>query len=228
MKHKLTPSYGRRKSRKLRVQSQHALEESLPSLTFDCKSPSFNQSTTETWIEIGFGHGEHLLEQIARNPSVSFVGCEPFQNGIASFLKKLPPESWDRVRIWPEDVRYLLETLPREIFSRAFILFPDPWPKKRHHKKRLLSSEFLETFLPTLKEDGQIYVASDDPSYVEQIQEVFGRNPLLSQTEGPSSPDPQRWGERPPHWPPTRYEQKAYDQGKKCAYMVFLKRRQRS
>lgn len=217
----LTPSFGRRKARKLREHSQKAYEKVLPLLKVDPLNPSFDSSFPDVWLEIGFGGGEHMLAQLAQHPSVAMIGCEPFLNGVAKLCAHLPPQDNHRVRIWQEDVRYLLETLPSSYFGKAFILFPDPWPKKRHHRRRLITKEFMAKLARTLQENALLYIASDDPSYVEQIQDVLSHDPHFVLCEGPSTPDSLTWGERPQGWPATRYEQKALAQGKRCAYMVF-------
>jgi tRNA (guanine-N7-)-methyltransferase len=145
-------------------------------------------------------------------------------NGVAKLLTQLSPDDYDRVRIWHEDVRLLLEKIPTQFFDRAFILFPDPWPKKRHHPRRLITNEFINKLLPILKDGALLHVASDDAPYVEQIQEVLYHHPELTLRQGPPSADPTTWTERPDEWPQTRYEQKAVTQGKKCAYMAFQKK----
>lgn len=228
IQNKLKPSFGRRKARKLRAQSQKAYEELLPHLKFNLSHDPFETHFCEVWLEIGFGGGEHMLEQLAHNPSIAMIGCEPFMNGVAKFLAHLSPEDHHRIRIWHEDVRYLFERISPSYFSQAFILFPDPWPKKRHHQRRLITKEFMSQLWPTLKEGALLHVASDDESYVEQIQDVLYGYPNLVLCEGPPSPDPLTWGSRPKGWPETRYEQKALAQGKKCAYMVFQKKEKTS
>lgn len=220
----LTPSFGRRKDRKLRAQAQSAYEGVLPSVQLYSFDSPFDKPFPELWLEIGFGGGEHMLERLSQNPKVAMIGCEPFINGVANLLKNLSSEDYERVRIWHEDVRYLLEKTPPQTFDRTFILFPDPWPKKRHHKKRLITKKFMERLLPTLKNEAPLHVASDDVSYVEQIQDVLYGHPQLDLCFGPSSFDPKTWTDRPVGWPQTRYEQKALKQGKKCAYMLFQKK----
>lgn len=224
MDYKLTPSFGRRKARKLRNQSQKAYTDLLPLVKIDQPKKPFETQFPEVWLEIGFGGGEHMLEQLAHNPSVAMIGCEPFMNGVAKFLTHLSPEDYHRTRIWHEDVRYLLETLPCPYFQRAFILFPDPWPKKRHHRRRLMTNEFMAKLWPTLKEGALLYIASDDVSYVEQIQDVLYTYPNLILCDGPCSANPLEWNPRPKGWPVTRYEKKALTQSKKCAYMLFQKK----
>lgn len=216
LENRLRPSFGRRKARKLRVQSQEAYDKILPLVRLHPESMPFKDKATEVWLEIGFGGGEHFLEQLQNNPTISMIGCEPFMNGVAKLLMQLDPEDYDRVRVWHEDVRHLLKGILPDYFSRVFILFPDPWPKKRHHPRRLITKEFVEQLWPTLKEGAHVYVASDDQPYLEQIQEVLynfpGLHLVMCETE------------RPQGWPSTRYEQKALKLGKTCVYMCFQKR----
>lgn len=215
-------SYGRRKARKLRSQSQSAYDEILPLVRL--KPEDFKEAhQKDVWLEIGFGGGEHMLGQLTQNPNIQMIGCEPFMNGIAKLLARLSQEDYGRVKIWPEDVRHLLEQIAPSYFSRVFILFPDPWPKKRHQIRRLISREFMEKLFPTLKKGALLYIASDDPSYVEQIQEILYSHPAFSLKEGPPSADPSTWGSHPDGWPYTSYEQKALRKGHLCAYMVFEK-----
>ncbi len=219
--HPLPRSYGRRKARKLRDQSQRAYDDVLPLVELN---PEALFPSQKVWLEIGFGGGEHMLAQLDQNPDISMIGCEPFLNGVAKFLTHLSPKDYGRVRVWHEDVRILLEKIPDGYFERAFILFPDPWPKKRHHFRRLISKPFMDELLPKLKSGARLYVASDDAPYVEQIQDVLYHHPVLTLLDGPPSPDPSTWGPRPEGWPPTRYEQKALKAGKVCAYMVFQRK----
>ncbi len=225
MDHKLTPSFGRRKARRLREKAQSAYTDLFPAVKLVPQQNLFTDPFQEVWLEIGFGTGDHMLEQLSQHPEIHMVGCEPFINGVANVLVHLHPEDYKRVRIWHEDVRYLLESIPPSYFSKVFILFPDPWPKKRHHRRRLITQEFMTLLLLTLKENARFHVASDDASYVEQIQDVLYSHPSLALCEGPPSADPLTWGVRPKDWPPTRYEEKALSQGKKCAYMIFEKKK---
>ncbi len=227
MQTQLTRSYGRKKARKLRTTSQKAYEEILPLVKIDQANSFFDKHSREIWLEIGFGGGEHLLAQLAQNPSVSMIGCEPFMNGVAKLLTHLDPKDYDRVRIWHDDVRYLVDVIPPLFFTHAFILFPDPWPKKRHHSRRLITKEFMDKLRSTLREGALLHIASDDVSYVEQIQGVLYNDPTLILCEGPPSSNPSTWTSRPEGWPPTRYEQKALSMGKKCAYMRFQKKERR-
>jgi tRNA (guanine-N7-)-methyltransferase len=225
MQNTLISSFGRRKARKLRVTSQKAYDESLPLVKLVLGQKIFPHEPSDIWLEIGFGGGEHMRAQLAQNPHIAMIGCEPFMNGVAQFLTHLLPEDISRVRIWHEDVRLLLDAIPSSFFAGVFILFPDPWPKKRHHIRRLITQAFMAKLLPTLKEGAFLKVASDDSAYVEHIQKVLYDHSELQLCLGPESANPLTWEGRPEGWPSTRYEQKAVAQGKNCAYMIFKKKR---
>ncbi|MGL4825243.1 MAG: tRNA (guanosine(46)-N7)-methyltransferase TrmB [Alphaproteobacteria bacterium] len=214
--------YGRRKGRTLRQKAQAAFETGLPSLTFDPAEDFFvPHHPTEAWLEIGFGSGEHLLAQLKQHPAFLFLGCEAYQNGVATFIKELPLEDHPRVRLFSSDVRTCLPTIPPATFSRAFVLFPDPWPKKRHHKRRLLQPAFLDQLARVLKDHGEVRVASDDLAYVEWIQDVFQQHPNFEKNRAIIASSSETW---PEAWPRTRYGNKALEQGKSCTFMIFKKR----
>lgn len=216
-------SFGRRRARKLRPYSQQAYDEKLEGVRLTLEKPIFEVTPSEIWLEIGFGGGEHLLAQLTQNPHIHMIGCEPFVNGIAKLLGHLADEDRERVRIWPDDVRSLLEKIPPHYFSKAFILFPDPWPKKRQHKRRLIQREFINNLLQTLKKGALLHIASDDQAYIEHILDFLPHHPDITYVQGPSSADSSTWGRRPEGWPPTRYEEKALLKGLSCAYMIFQK-----
>lgn len=213
--------YGRRKGRTLRQKAQAAFEAGLPSLTFDPEENFFtHQHPVEAWLEIGFGSGEHLLAQLKQHPTFLFLGCEAYQNGVAALIKELPLEDHPRVRLFSSDVRTCLPTIPPGTFSRAFVLFPDPWPKKRHHKRRLFQPAFLNQLARVLKDHGEVRVASDDLAYVEWIQEVFHHHPNFEKNVVITASNPETW---PESWPLTRYGNKALELGKSCTFMIFEK-----
>lgn len=222
----LLQTFGRRKCRKLKPSLQILYDEVLPSLKIDTQLPIdkvsdlFTAPIGQVWLEIGFGGGEHLKAQLDANPQVGIIGCEPFQNGVASLLKQLEPGDADRLRIHNDDVRLLFSTLPKEQLSRIYILFPDPWPKARHHKRRLIQVEFMKVLSVYLQAGGEIRIGTDDHPYVEHIIEVFKQLPEFEQLEGPREFDPTTWPERPADWPVTRYEMKAVS---KPGFFVFRK-----
>ena len=214
--------YGRRMGRPLRQTSQELVEKLLPTLTFDhtlAQDPhaDFDEDAKELWLEIGFGGGEHLCGQARRNPQVNFIGAEAFMNGIVLMLRDLLEDNIENIRLWPEDVRPLLDNLPEGSISRAFLLFPDPWPKARHHKRRFVSEKNLERLARLVKPGGTLRIATDHADYREWIIEKMQANQDFKALFD--------WGnlptERPADWVPTRYESKARAQGILCTYMDF-------
>lgn len=158
----------------------------------------------EAWLEIGFGGGEHMATQAARRPDVLILGAEPFVNGVASAVRHVDEAGLTNVRIHDGDVRELVERLPDASLTRVFILFPDPWPKARHHKRRLVQPDFVAALARVLKPGGRLRFASDWSDYVDSALATISADPLFTWT-----------GERPDDWrtPPadhitTRYETK--------------------
>jgi tRNA (guanine-N7-)-methyltransferase len=220
--------YGRRRGRRLRVGQQALLEELLPKLRIALPEAGepldlvalFGPAIREVWLEIGFGGGEHLAWQAARHPEIGFIGAEFFLNGIASLLGHLARGGIENVRIHPEDARPLLHALPDRSIGRAFLLFPDPWPKARHARRRFVGPENLAELARILKPGAELRIASDDPGYVAWALEHLTRAPEFEWlARGPSD-----WRTRPEDWPATRYEEKALKAGRRPAYLRFRRR----
>jgi tRNA (guanine-N7-)-methyltransferase len=175
--------------------------------------------TRDLWLEIGFGAGEHMVHQARQNPQVGIIGCEPFLNGVAMALAKIRKADIDNIRIHPGDARHLFDVLPPESVSRAFLLYPDPWPKKRHHRRRFVTQEHLEPLARTLKPGAIFRVATDIPDYVRQTLEEVPRAGFDWLAQGP-----QDWRQPWSDWISTRYEQKALREGRTPHYLTFQKR----
>lgn len=220
------PLYGRRKGRPLRANQKAALEKLLPRLRLDLERlpgdlrELFEPPSKEVWLEIGFGGGEHCAWQAAQNPQVGLIGAEFFINGVASLLKQIDEQGAENLRLHEGDARDLLAALPPASLDRVFILFPDPWPKARHHKRRIISRRTLDRLAELMKPGAELRVATDDPSYRLWILERVTDHPWFDWT----ATAPQDWRERPADWPPTRYEQKALEQGRKPVYLRLLRR----
>jgi tRNA (guanine-N7-)-methyltransferase len=179
----------------------------------------FAEPKREIWMEIGFGAGEHLAWQAERNPEVGFIGCEPYINGVASLLRHAADKDLVNIRILPDDVRPFLERLPDGCLARIFVLFPDPWPKRRHADRRIVQYETLEKFNRILKPGGELRLATDDPGYIRwMLARATGRTDLRWTARRPAD-----WRERPADWPQTRYEAKAIAEGRAPAFLRFLK-----
>ena len=170
------------------------------------------------WLEIGFGGGEHLVHQAQHNPDVGIIGCEPFINGVAMLLGKVRQAGVTNLKVYPGDARDMFDVLPAASVEKAFLLYPDPWPKKRHHRRRFVTSEHLEPLYQCLKPGAEFRVATDIPDYVRQtLIEVpkAGFEWLAENAEDWRSP----WDD----WLSTRYEQKALREGRTPHYMTFRK-----
>jgi tRNA (guanine-N7-)-methyltransferase len=162
------------------------------------------------WLEIGFGAGEHLVAQAERHREIDFIGCEVFENGIAKLLERIERQRLDNIRIFNQDARLLIETTPTASVDRVFILFPDPWPKRRHAKRRIISRETLDSLAAIMKDGAELRVATDDRNYVCWIIERLTDHPAFEWL----ARRPTDWRERPEDWPPTRYEKKALAAGR--------------
>jgi tRNA (guanine-N7-)-methyltransferase len=155
-------------------------------------SPQGGGDVQDVWLEIGFGAGEHLFWQAQHNPRIGLIGAEPFINGVAKLLAKIEEDSVDNVRIHCEDARDIISALPDACIGRVFILFPDPWPKLRHHKRRFMKS------------GAELRFGSDDAPLVEYTLERLMAHPAFIWL----ATSAQDWRTRPPDWPQTRYEAK--------------------
>jgi tRNA (guanine-N7-)-methyltransferase len=173
----------------------------------------FTPSASEVWLEIGFGGGEHLAHQAEINPDVSFLGAEPFVNGVAKMLSLVEEKALANVKIHDGDARPLLEALPEACFERIYLLYPDPWPKARHNKRRFVSHENLAHFHRVLKPEGLFLFASDIGDYVAWTRDHVARHGGFTE-EGDSSQPYENWIE-------TRYETKARQEGRGSSYLRF-------
>jgi tRNA (guanine-N7-)-methyltransferase len=194
------------------------LEVTLPRLALPSPLPG-----GPLWLEVGFGGGEHAIAQVRANPEVTLIACEVFENGICSLLSALVPEGSEALAplppnllVWTDDARILLRTLPDASLDRLFLLFPDPWPKARHAKRRFVHPEMLPLLARVLKPGAEWRVASDDPTYQAWVATVMAPQALFATTE-PAT-------ERPAGWPPTRYEAKALKAGRQPLYWTFRRR----
>src|SRR5271154_3031688 len=157
--------YGRSRGKALRAGQERLLAEALPLFSFAPEAlaagRAFAAPPREVWLEIGFGAGEHLVEQAKANPDVGVVGCEPFLNGVATALAGLEREQVFNVRLRRGDAQTLVEAAPDGFFSRVFILYPDPWPKRRHHKRRIIVAGMIEALARVMRKGGELRFATD-------------------------------------------------------------------
>lgn len=220
--------YGRRKGKGLRQSQQEYLENDLEELSLPGVSWEENPDRRpldlkarigdrELWLEIGFGGGEHMVHQAAVNPDVGIIGCEPYINGVAMLLGKVRNAGVGNIAVHPGDVRDVFDVLPDASVSRAFLLYPDPWPKKRHHRRRFVTPEFLIPLARVLKPGAIFRVATDIPDYVRQTLEQTVPNPaFVWQASRPGD-----WREPWDDWLSTRYEQKAIREDRTPHYLTF-------
>jgi tRNA (guanine-N7-)-methyltransferase len=200
--------YGRRKGPKLsqrQVGLRGGLLQELAYVPGGDPVAQFPDSVREVWLEVGFGAGEHLVALAKDNPTVGLIGAEPYEMGMAKILTKLEETPLNAVRLFEGDGRDIIEALPDASLGRFFLLFPDPWPKTRHHKRRFLQMAMLDQLARVLKPGAELRFATDDKSYLPYALERLMAHPAFDWTAtGPSD-----WKTRPQGWPPTRYEQKA-------------------
>ena len=214
--------FGRRKGWKLRPHQAGLLDTMLPELALvlreggDPKS-YFTAPIDDVWLEIGFGAGEHLAWQADQTPRVGILGAEPFEAGMAKLLSKLALAPTGNVRLYTEDARDILTALPDASLGRIFILFPDPWPKTRHHKRRFIQTEMLDELARVLRPGAELRFATDHASYLEYALERLMAHTSFAWTAQRA----EEWKTRPSDWPPTRYEGKAIEVGRPCAYFIF-------
>lgn len=180
----------------------------------------FVANVTEIWLEIGFGAGEHLLAQARQHPGVGLIGCEPYTNGVAGLLPAIAEDGIETIRIFPDDARRLLPRLAAASLSRIFVLFPDPWPKMRHHERRLISPPTIAQLARVLRSGGELRLASDHAGYIRWMLEHLTREPAPFRW---LARRPDEWRTRPAGAPPTRYEEKAFARGAACAYLRFVR-----
>ena len=220
--------YGRRRGKKLRDGQQSLLESLLPRLTLAvppepqkidlAKVFGGTLPAEGVWLEVGFGAGEHLVWQAKEHPRVGLIGCEPYINGVAKCLAHIEREGLENIRLFTDDARLVMNALPDQSLSRAFVLFPDPWPKSRHHKRRFVQRDNLDILARLMKPGAELRLATDDPSYLPWMVEHACTHPAFEWL----AERPADWRGRTADWPPTRYETKRI-----AGIPVFLRLRRR-
>lgn len=203
--------YGRRRGKKLRVGQEALLDTLLPRLLVDVPPEPRKIDLTalfggerDVWLEVGFGAGEHLVWQAEHHPDVGLIGCEPYINGVAKCLAHIGRTGVSNVRLFTDDARLVMAALPPQSLGRAFVLFPDPWPKTRHHKRRFVQRSNLDVLARLLRPGAELRLATDDPSYLPWMVEHACLHPAFEWL----AERPADWRSRPDDWPGTRYEQK--------------------
>ena len=219
--------YGRLKGKALKQSQQRYLAEDLADLSPGPVTWEENPERTPldtaalfegrpVWLEIGFGGGEHMVHQAVSNPDIGVLGAEPYINGVAMLLGNIRRARAENVAVHPGDARDLLDVLPAGSVDRAFLLYPDPWPKTRHHRRRFVTEEHLVPLARVLKSGAIFRVATDIEDYVRQTLEEVPKSGFewLAET-------PQDWRTPWSDWISTRYEQKAIREGRTPHYLTF-------
>jgi len=220
--------YGRRSAWRIRSRRREVLEKALPGYRIvlppgtETVDPAdwFNGVQSKIWLEVGFGGGEHLLEQARQRPDSAFLGCEPYFDGVAKLVQALDANGVDNVRIFMDDARLMLHRLPASCLAGVFILFSDPWPKKRHHKRRFVNPHVLDLIARAMAPGAELRIATDHNDYLVWI---LGHMQYADEFEWLAR-RPKDWQHRPPDWPATRYEQKAISARRDCIYLRYRRR----
>lgn len=218
--------FGRRKGPALSAHQSGLLETLLPRLLIEPKPGRvprsyFSSGISEVWLEVGFGGGEHLLWQAGANPGIGIIGAEPYVSGVAKLLSRIAasPGGETNVRLYTEDATDIIDALPDASLDRAFVLFPDPWPKTRHHKRRFIQTAMLDRLARVMKPGAELRYATDDPGYLVWTLERLSAHRAFAWLAN----SPADWRARPHDWPETRYEAKAIRAGSTCTYLRFVR-----
>jgi tRNA (guanine-N7-)-methyltransferase len=209
-------SFGRRRGRKLSPRQDGLLRDLLPRVAFDAARPIADPAKP-LWLEIGFGGGEHLIWQAEHTPDVNILGCEPFEDGVVKVLTAMDERKIGNIQLHMDDARDVLRALPEASVARAFVLFPDPWPKRKHQKRRLVSVTLLAQLARVLKPGAELRIGTDIEDYARTMLMAFQHAPQFRWTATRAAD----WQIRPTDWPKTRYEAKAEREGRRSAYLMF-------
>lgn len=217
--------YGRRQGHKLHKRQAALVDTLLPDLWPDLKAAQiprgwFSHAFDGYALEIGFGGGEHLAARAKAAPHIGFIGCEPFLNGVAKLLREVDENRLSNIAVYNDDARDVMAALPAGALMQAYLLYPDPWPKTRHHKRRFISTENIEALFRILKPQALFMVASDIPDYLDwTLAHIKAHGGFDWQAEKAAD-----WRAAPEGWPGTRYEAKAIREGRVPGYLQFRRR----
>ncbi|MAQ71152.1 MAG: tRNA (guanosine(46)-N7)-methyltransferase TrmB [Alphaproteobacteria bacterium] len=222
--------HGRRLGRPLNQERQEALDKLYPALSIDSEvldnssnllpSSLFEKAPEEIYFEIGFGNGDFLKKLIKENPDNGYIGAEPFINGMSAFLKSIKDIDNPSVRVWMDDAMDIARSIASETLDGIFILNPDPWPKTRHHKRRIVSQENLDQFARILKPGARLTMTTD----VEELAEWMVTQATAHKEFKWSANRKLDWHTPPSGWLETRYEKKGKAAGRQQFYLLFEKK----
>jgi tRNA (guanine-N7-)-methyltransferase len=216
--------FGRRKGHPLRRHQAEVMDRLLPRLAVDLATPAppdlaslFPRPVEKVGLEIGFGGGEHLAAEAATHPSTGFIGCEPFLNGLAKILAQIEARGIDNIRLHGGDAADLIAWLPSASLDRIDMLYPDPWPKRRHWKRRFIQDASVADLARILRPHGEFRFVTDWPDYAQWALEKLIRSPHFEWTAERADDWRKPW----PGFTGTRYEAKALRAGRKPCYLIF-------
>jgi tRNA (guanine-N7-)-methyltransferase len=218
--------FGRRKGHPLKPRQAALLEKLLPRLALDVAAAApadlraLFDGVQDVRLESGFGGGEHLIAEAERQPHIGFIGIEPFVNGMAKALAAIEERKLSNIRLHHGDATEILAWLPGASLTRFDLLYPDPWPKRRHWKRRFVQDESITQIARALKPDGEFRFASDIPDYVAWTLLRLMRSPDFEWTAEQAD----HWRLPWPHFSGTRYEAKAKREGRVPCYLVFRRK----
>lgn len=220
--------FGRRQTRSLSASKQSVFDESLARLQVPQDllnrgnlgvADIFGRPFEKFWLEIGFGNGEHVKNEALAHPDTAFIGAEPFINGMAALLNAIRNQDDRNIRVYMDDAMAVVNALADNVLDGIYILNPDPWPKKRHWKRRIVQAEHVGRFVRVLKPGGKLVMTTDIDDLAEWMCTHAANNPDLHMTAN----TPRDWQTPPEGWIPTRYESKGVAKGRKQTYLVFEK-----
>jgi tRNA (guanine-N7-)-methyltransferase len=211
--------YGRSKGKALRSHQTELIADLLPQLALDLTAPLAPRENRELRVEIGFGGGEHLIEAAAAEPHVDFIGCEPFINGMARLLSRIEAHGLRNIRLHRGDAADVLDRLPDASLSRVYLFYPDPWPKRRHRKRRFVSTENLDRLARVLKSGAELRFATDIDDYAGWTLARLRARPDFVWRASVA----QDWLSPWDGWTRTKYEAKAIAAGRRPAYLTFIR-----
>ena len=186
MQLKFLPSFVKRKGRITRKQTHSLRSLSKFSVKNIQEIEDLSKQFDKCYLEIGFGNAENIIFQATNNPSYLFIGSEVYMSGIGTLVSSIKENNINNIKIFSDDIRMLLDQSPKKVFDSVIIICPDPWPKEKHHKRRLINKSFLEMVHDFMKDDSNIYISTDWENYAESISELFVKNKLFKPSSNKS------------------------------------------
>lgn len=220
-------SFGRRRGRALSARQDALLRERLPLLRLPVEAHAppelhvlFSAPVSDVWMEIGFGAAEHLIYQAEQNPEIGFIGCEPYVDGVVKAVAAIEQQALGNVRLYDDDVRDVLRWMQPGSLGQVFILFPDPWPKVRHRKRRLVNRQLFDLLSRVMRPGARLLIATDIGDYARSMHIAAQASRDQFHWTALNADD---WRRRPGDWPVTRYERKAHREGRKSYFFEFIR-----